>query len=183
MLKQFQLVGQDLFTAGINNSHSGNLSVRDGDKIIITRRGSMLGHLEEKDLIETGLEYDDENTKLASREIDVHRAIYLNTSAQAIVHAHPIFATTLSLVQDGIDPIDSEGQYLLGNVPILVTKQTIGSAEVAEKLPGLLKQHKVVMLRGHGSFATGTVLEEAFQWTTSLENACKIIYYTKTLQK
>jgi ribulose-5-phosphate 4-epimerase/fuculose-1-phosphate aldolase len=38
------------------------------------------------------------------------------------------------------------------------------------------------MLRGHGCFSIGPVLEEAYQWCSSLEESCKIYYYTSTLQ-
>ncbi|KNZ69620.1 class II aldolase/adducin family protein [Thermincola ferriacetica] len=182
LLKEFQLVGGGLFAAGLNNSHSGNLSVRAGKKIIITRRGSMLGHLTEKDLIETDLLKDGPEHNLVSREIGVHRAVYLHTSAQALVHAHPIFATALSLVEDEIEPIDAEGKYYLKKVPVLTVRETIGSAEVAEKLPLLLRENKIVVVKGHGTFAGGKTLEEAYQWTTSLEHACKILYYTRTLR-
>lgn len=182
MLKEFQMVGRDLFLAGINNSHSGNLSVRYGDRIIITRRGSMLGHITERDLIETGLEKNDSNITLASTEIRVHRAIYKHTSALAIVHAHPVFATALSLLEEEIIPVDSEGAYLLHKIPVLGAEHTVGSQEVEEKLPHLLKEYKIVMLRGHGSFATGQLLEEAYQLTTSLEHSCKIIYHTRLLR-
>ncbi len=182
MLKEFQLVGQDLFSAGINNSHSGNLSVRYGDRIIITRRGSMLGHLAERDLIETGLEKNDSKITLASTEIRVHRAIYKHTSALAIVHAHPVFATALSLVEDEIIPVDSEGAYFLHKIPVLGAEHTVGSQEVEEKLPYLLREYKIVMLRGHGSFAIGQLMEEAYQLTTSLEHSCKILYHTRNLQ-
>jgi L-fuculose-phosphate aldolase len=182
MLREFQLVGRDLFLAGINNSHSGNLSIRNGDRVIITRRGSMLGHLEQQDLIDTGLDQDDSNTKLASTEIGVHRAIYRVTGALAVVHAHPVYATAISLIDKEILPVDSEGQYLLQKIPVLKAEETVGSREVAERLPALLKDHKVVMVRGHGSFAVGQSLEEAYHWTTSLENVCKIIYLTRSLQ-
>lgn len=182
MLKDFQLVGQDLFMAGINNSHSGNLSVRYGDRIVITRRGSMLGHLTERDLIETGLEKNDSHITLASTEIRVHRAIYRQTSALAIVHAHPVFATALSLIDDEIIPVDSEGSYVLHKVPVLSAEHTIGSQEVEENLPFLLRESKIVMLRGHGCFAIGQLLEEAYQLTTSLEHSCKILYHVKALQ-
>jgi L-fuculose-phosphate aldolase len=182
VLKEFQLVGQDLFTAGINNSHSGNLSVRYADRIIITRRGSILGHLTQRDMIETGLEKNDSNITLASTEIRVHRAIYQQTSALAIVHSHPVFATALSLVDDEIIPIDSEGAYLLHKIPVLGAEHTVGSQEVEEKLPHLLKEYKIVMLRGHGSFAIGQLMEEAFQLTTSLEHSCKILYHTRLLR-
>jgi L-fuculose-phosphate aldolase len=181
MHKEFQRVGKDLFLAGINSSHSGNLSVRHGDRVVITRRGSMLGHLEDPDLIETGIEKNDSNITLASTEIRVHRGIYRNTSALAIVHAHPIYATALSLLEDEIIPIDSEGAYLLHKIPVIGVEHTIGSKEVEEKLPELLKEYKVVMIRGHGSFAVGQVLEEAYQWTSALEHVCKIIYTVRTL--
>lgn len=183
MLKDFQRIGRDLFLAGLNNSHSGNLSVRYGDRIVITRRGSMLGHLEERDLIETGLSSNDGNIILASTEIGVHRAVYQGTSALAIVHAHPVHAISLSLLEDEIIPVDSEGSYLLHKVPVISAEQTIGSAEVGEKLPGMLREFKIVMVRGHGSFAAGQMLEEAYQWTSSLENVCRIIYLTRTLKK
>jgi len=89
ILSQFQTVGRDLFTKGLVSSHSGNLSIRLGERIIITRRSSRLGCLEEHDLIETGLSKNDRNTPLASVELAVHRAIYQQTSALAIVHAPP----------------------------------------------------------------------------------------------
>ena len=47
ILSQFQTVGRDLFTRGLVSSHSGNLSIRLGDRLIITRRGCRLGCLEE----------------------------------------------------------------------------------------------------------------------------------------
>lgn len=182
MYREFSQIGRDLFLQGLNNSHSGNISVRLGDKLVITRRGSMLGNLNESDLIETGLTKDDSMTHLASTEIGVHRAIYEITTAQAIVHAHPVHAIALSLIEDEIMPIDSEGQYYLPQIPVLAFAQTIGSAEVARVLPDYLKENKIVMIRGHGSFAVGQRIEEAYHWTSCLENICKIIYLTRTLQ-
>ncbi|MDD4767973.1 MAG: aldolase [Desulfotomaculaceae bacterium] len=183
MLKDFQRVGRELFLAGLNNSHSGNLSLRREDRIVITRKGSMLGCLEEKDLIETALTGNDENTNLASTEICVHRAIFQGTSALAIVHAHPVHAISLSLLADEIIPLDAEGAYLLDKIPVLDAKCAIGSPEVEEKIPALLRNHKIALVRGHGSFASGQTLEEAYHWTSCLENVCRIIYITRTLQK
>ena len=135
VLEQFRQIGRDLFVAGVISSHGGNLSVRMGDRILITRRGSMLARLEERDIIETGLEENDANVMLASTEINVHRAIYQGTAAQAIVHAHPPYAIARSLMCDEIVPIDSEGSYLLHKVPVVHTELTAGSKEVADLLP------------------------------------------------
>ncbi|MFZ5596184.1 MAG: aldolase [Bacillota bacterium] len=181
MLKTFQQIGSDLFRAGLNNSHSGNISVRLGDRIMITRRGSMLGHLGEGDLIETGLEKNDGNTALASTEIGVHRAIYQRTPALAVVHAHPPHAVALSLLGDEIIPVDAEGKYLLKRVPLVYAEKTIGSVEVERLLPEVLLNYKIAVVIGHGSFAAGRTLEEAYQLTTSLEHSCRIIYLSRML--
>jgi L-fuculose-phosphate aldolase len=183
LLNNFQRIGRDLCLTGLNNSHSGNLSVRQGDRIIITRTGSMLGYLEENDLIETGLITNDANTVLASMEIGVHRAVYRSTPALAVVHAHPVHAISISLLEEEIIPIDSEGAFLLDKIPVLRAKCTIGSPEVEEKLPFLLRKYKIAIVRGHGSFAAGHTLEEAYHWTSCLENVCRIIYLTRTLKR
>ena len=175
VLEQFQRIGRDLFVAGLVSSHGGNMSVRQGDRILITRRGSMLAQLEERDVIDIGLEENDANVTLASTEIVVHRAIYQQTSALAIVHTHPPYAIAQSLVKDEIVPVDSEGSYLLHKVPVVEAQLTAGSAEVAELVPHWLKEYDLVMLRGHGPFAIGHLLEEAYQLTSVLEMACRIL--------
>ena len=181
MLDEFQRIGRDLFLSGLVSSHGGNLSVRLGDRVLIKRRGAMLGRLGERDLIETGLYEDDSGIALASTELLVHRAIYQATSALAVVHAHPPMAVALSLIEEEIIPIDSEGAYLLHRVPVVAAEHTAGSTEVARLIPQALKRYKIAVLRGHGSFAIGQTLEEAYQWTSSLEESSKIIYYARTL--
>ena len=74
ILSQFQTVGHDLFAGGLVSSNSGNLSIRLGERMIITRRSSRLGCLEEHDLIETGIHKNYRSTPLASTELAVHRA-------------------------------------------------------------------------------------------------------------
>ncbi|HQG54483.1 MAG TPA: aldolase [Thermoleophilia bacterium] len=181
VLEQFQRVGRDLFVAGLISSHGGNMSVRQGDRILITRRGSMLAHLEERDVVDIGLEENDANVALASTEIVVHRAIYAATSALAVVHTHPPYAIAQSLVKDEIVPMDSEGSYLLHKVPVVAAQLTAGSSEVAELLPQWLKEYDLVMLRGHGPFAIGHLLEEAYQLTSVLEMTCRILTISEAM--
>lgn len=183
MIEQFQRFGRDLFLRGLTSSHGGNMSVRMGDRIFITRTGAMLGHLTEKDIIETGLDQDDSNIMLTSSELVVHRAIYQNTCALAIVHVHPPYAVAISMATEGaIIPIDSEGSYLFRKVPVVQTETTVGSKDVAKLAAEVLREYKIFMLRGHGCFSIGPVLEEAYQWCSSLEESCRMYYYTRTLQ-
>ena len=174
LVEDFARVGRILFEGGLNNSHSGNMSVRIGDRVVITRRGSMLGELGAEDLVDVGLASDDSGIALASTEVKVHRAVYEATSHLAIVHSHPRSATALSLGMDSIVPVDDEGRYYFKRVPVLDVKRSIGSAELEKDLPELLKDFPVVMVKGHGAFAVGGSLEEGLQISHALEWSCDI---------
>jgi len=182
ILSQFQSVGRDLFTRGLVSSHSGNLSIRLGDRLIITRRGSRLGCLQESDLIETGISRNDRSTPLASIELAVHRAIYQETAASAIVHAHPPHAIALSFTETEIVPTDAEGLSIVGRVPVLGRNMEVTPGGLADIISQTLKRHRIVMVHGHGSFAIGQLLEEAHNCTTMLEESCRIICLCRSLQ-
>ncbi len=182
ILSQFQTVGRDLFTKGLVSSHSGNLSLRLGERLIITRRGSRLNCLDENDLIETGLNKNDRNTPLASVELAVHRAIYRETPALGIVHAHPPHAVALSLTEQEIIPIDTEGQSIMAKVPVLGWDQEVKPGCLGEEIAQALKSSRVVMVHGHGTFAIGQLLEEAHNYTATLEESCQVICLLKSLR-
>ena len=181
ILSQFQTVGRDLFARGLVSSNSGNLSIRLGDRLIITRRGCRLGCLEEHDLIETGVSKNDRFTPLASTELAVHRAIYQTTSALAIVHAHPPHTIALSLTETEVVPNCAEGLAMLGRVPILGWHTDGKSESLADVIAQALTAHRIVMVHGHGSFAIGQLLEEAYNYTTILEESCQVICLLRSL--
>ena len=174
LMRVFREIGEDIFRSGLTSSHGGNMSVRDGDRIVITRRGSMLGRLGDDDLVETGMEPCSSDER-CSREIVVHRAIYAATHAQAIVHAHPLHTIARSFKADVIVPADSEGLYVLGEVPVVTSESTIASAEAGEMLARALTTAPVAVLRTHGPFATGATLEEAFMHVSVLEASATIL--------
>jgi L-fuculose-phosphate aldolase len=174
ILERFRMVGHDLYSSGAISTHGGNISMRFGDSVFITRRGSMLGHLNDGDVIETRIdacELDED----CSRELVVHRRIYQETDAKAIVHAHPTHTIFRSLVSDEIVPLDSEAKYVFGMVPVLAPQETIASPEAAEMLGLALKENQVAVLRSHGPFAKGESLEEAFYAVSALEISCHIL--------
>ncbi len=177
--EDFIKIGRELFIRGLIASHSGNLSVKRGNEILITRRGSMLGNLTKEDIVSVLLKAD--KVEAASRELVVHRAIYQATSALACVHAHPPYAIALSLIENEIIPIDEEGAFYLPRVPILAIEDTIGSEVVASQLAKLFNGNKIAMIKGHGSFAIGETLEEAYLKTSSLEHSSQIIHLVKTV--
>jgi L-fuculose-phosphate aldolase len=183
VLAQFQSVGNDLFLRGLITSHGGNMSIRDGDRIIITRSGCMLGHITQSDLVEAGVSPDGDTPKNASSEIAVHRAIYNHTPALAVVHAHPTHAIALSLVDAEIAPLDVEGSYYMPRVPVVGRGEKVYGGKMADDIAKALIDNRIAMVYAHGSFAAGRDLYEALHYTTTLEESCRIIAMVRQMKK
>jgi L-fuculose-phosphate aldolase len=176
--KQFKTTGKILTDHRYNTSHSGNISMRSGGKILIKRRGAMLGYLEMEDIIETDLYTTDSGIMLSSTETDVHRQIYLNTDAMAVVHAHNPFCVILSLLEDEITCLDAEGIYAYRKIPIIEVENPAGPIDAAREVPKVLKDYPIVVVRAHGVFAKGNTLYDALQNVTGAEQSAMIRYYT-----
>ena len=67
---------------------------------------------------------------------------------------------------------NNEGLSVVGRVTVLDWHTEVNSGESAAVIAQALKKHRVVMMRGHGSFAIGQLLEEAYSLTTALEGSC-----------
>ena len=182
VLAQFQSVGNDLFLRGLITSHGGNMSMRQNDRIIITRTGCMLGHITKSDLVETSIAPDGDTPKNASSEVAVHRAIYQHTPALAVVHAHPAHAIALSLLDDEIVPLDVEGSYYMPGVPIVGRGEKVYGGKMADDIAKVLIDRRIAMIYAHGSFAAGRDLYEAHHFTSTLEESCRIIAIVRQLK-
>ena len=58
----------------------------------------------------------------------------------------------------------------LKKIPVVTEEFASGTPEMANKVANALKNYKIIMLRGHGSFATGQTLDEAFHWSSTWKN-------------
>ncbi len=173
--------GKIIYEMGLTeSSHSGNISIREDDKVYIKKHGTMLGHLTEDDIVEISLK-NEKNYDIASSEVYSHVEIYKNTDSNAIIHAHTIYAVVLSISEniDKIVPIDEEGKYYLDYIPIVEVKNPVASKELAEALGKIMKNHNMAVVKGHGTFARGRNLSEALKNLTLVESISKIIYLTK----
>jgi L-fuculose-phosphate aldolase len=176
MYEQFRDIGRDLFLSGGVTTHGGNLSVREGDRIFISRRGSALGGMTPDDITEASMTPCAADA-ICSRELVVHRAIYEACGAKAIVHAHTVHTIFRSMIADEIRPADSESRYVVGeSVPVCAPLETIASPEAATMLADVFAAGaKVGVLRTHGPFAIGETLAEAFYHISCLEASCRIL--------
>ncbi len=173
--------GKKLIAAGLTDSHFGNISKRVGDEVLITTTGSMLDELE-NEVVRLPLHHSSSLDIVASSELIVHRKIYQQTSALAIIHAHPVYAVIESLIteENQIIPTDCESEYFLHEIPIVTGG--IGSSKLATNSAQALQDHKGVIVKGHGVFARGSTVDEAYVVISSIEHACQIKYHVDLFQ-
>jgi len=169
--------GKKLVEQGLVESQFGNISIRSDDKMLITKSGVPLDELNENSIVEVGIDEPSDLDRVASSEAIVHRNIYKYTPALAIIHAHPMFAVIESMLheKETIVPINIEGEYFLHEIPVV--KGDSGTCELAEFTANALAVHKGAIVFGHGTFAFGKTLGEAYFVTALIEQSCKMKYY------
>lgn len=153
---------------GYNDSHSGNLSVRDGDRFWVTPTGACADTLAAGDLVSCPV--DGAIPAGASSDAALHQATYrLNPALGAVMHSHG--AHTIALTMNGEDyrPVDFEGQYYFDRIPVITIDYAHYFDEAPVKVPPVLAAHPVVVVRGHGVYAAAEGLNLAYKWTCSLE--------------
>jgi len=167
---EFERIGKRLFAEHLVGGNFGNISVRSGKEgFFIKRSGAYLDIAAEPVFVTFTGNVPPE----ASSEYRVHLEVYKNTRYEAVVHAHPPHAIAASLVMDEIIPEDSEGKMLCPKIPVVTGMP--GSQELAENVTRALSSSKLVIVRGHGTFAAGITLDEAFNFTSLAEHSCRIL--------
>jgi L-fuculose-phosphate aldolase len=158
---------------------SGNISVRSGDHIAITPSGAAYEDLTPESIcvidldgtpVEDGLE--------PSSEVPMHTSVYRHTSAQAVVHTHPLYASTLSAVVDELPPVHYMVALLGGPVRV-APYATYGSPELAENSVRAMEGRFGAILQNHGATTYGDTLAQAYTRSVYLEWMCQMYYQAR----
>jgi L-fuculose-phosphate aldolase len=169
-------VGRDVFALGLVTSHGGNLSVRrPSDGALITATGAMLGHLEQDHFVPVDRDGRRDNplSREPSSDTRVHLAVYRAVpEARAVLHAHPVYATTLSFDWQAVEPRNLEGRLYLPRIPVLGVEWEESAEPVAEAL----REVPAVLVRGHGTYVRASDPWEALKITSALEESAQILY-------
>lgn len=177
--QQIVNIGRMLLDLKLQNTHSGNISLRQDRKIYMTRTGSMKGHLKPSDIIEFDISEFLADIPNLSSEAGSHRGIL--EYSKAVIHSHSIAATLMSYLSRQIVPKDWLGQHYLKTVPVLAFKKPAGSAEMEKEIPRILKQHQAMVVKTHGPFVKGISLEEALLHMSILDYSATILLQLKSL--
>lgn len=115
-----------------------------------------------------------------SSEKLMHLQIYNSLpSVNAVIHAHPPYATALSVAYPHLSFLP--GEYLsevipiIGRVPILNYQQP-GTENMSQDFQKHFKNTQAFILSHHGAIVWGKNMQEAFQFMECLEHNAKIIF-------
>jgi ribulose-5-phosphate 4-epimerase/fuculose-1-phosphate aldolase len=78
-------------------------------------------------------------------------------------------------------PIDVEGAYYFGSVPVVECSPATMHAVVAKAVASALANGPLVIVRGHGVFAGGETLEQAMQRITSISDSAELYVRARQL--
>jgi L-fuculose-phosphate aldolase len=172
-------IGNLLYQKNYIAGTEGNISIRiSEDRILTTRSGVCKGNLCTEDLVlvnHTGepIEGNDQ----PSTEFKMHLEVYKNRpETKAIIHAHPIFAISLSLAGLNFDKqYLPESVIMLGKIPVAKYARP-STGQVPKSIKPYLEKTDIIVLDRHGSLTFGKTLKEAFYKTEILEKTAKIIW-------
>lgn len=174
----------DLHALGFAPGTSGNVSVRlDGARVLATPTGCSKRLLGPMDLVVVNMDgHLLAGTRHVTSEIDMHLAIYkARPDVEAVVHAHPIFATAFASSGLALDqPLCSEVVMALGKIP-LAPYATTGTHEVGQALTPYLEHHDAVLLANHGVVTYGDSLLDALMKMETVEHFAQICLVVRQL--
>lgn len=173
--------GRICYDRRLMTSNDGNLSVRlDDDRMLITPSGISKGRMSIEDILVTDMTGRLLEVQVGihpSSEMPMHLEVYRNRSdARAVIHAHPVFATALTVA--GLDfPADvlPETRLLLGDVPVTAYASP-STMEDAEAIRPFIGTHRAILLKQHGTLTCGAHLEEALLHLERVEHVAEVFW-------
>jgi L-fuculose-phosphate aldolase len=165
-----------LYDQGLTTTSGGNISVRfSEDEILITPSASDKGRM-------TGAEIGimDVRGKILSKfkpsiESSMHLKIYAaRPDVKAIVHAHPVVASTFAAANAQINcRLLAESYAILGKLEY-APYRLMGTEELADVVAKTAKYANCIIMKNHGVLAVGKSLLEAFDRLEVLETCAKM---------
>lgn len=180
MTKEEELVFyyQLLRQHSLNDSHSGNGSIRLNDSFIITKTGACADTIQTDELIHCDI--GKALPSKASLDASIHQFIYqTNDKHQAVLHAHNPYTIALTLQSELFSPVDFEGKLYFGDLHVIECDADHYLEVMPQRISECLKHQTVAIVQSHGVYAAAENLELAYKWLCSLEQSAKIKWLAK----
>ncbi|KPG82387.1 3-oxo-tetronate 4-phosphate decarboxylase [Frigoribacterium sp. RIT-PI-h] len=170
---------RSLFMRSLTHGSTGNLSVRVGDRILVTPTGSSLGTVTAEDMSVI----DDEGAHVdgakPSKEAFLHAAVYrARPQAQAVVHTHSTYSAAVSCLAgldpaNALPPLTAYFAMRIGTLPLL-PYHAPGDDTLEGLAEATARENLAMLLSNHGPVVSGTNLGAAMDALEELEETAKL---------
>ena len=179
-------IGKRVYNRGMVAANDGNFSVKLRDnEFLCTPTGVSKGFMTPEYICKVDAEGNvieaNEGFKPSS-EIKMHMRVYKEREdVKAVVHAHPMYATTFAVCGLPLtEPIMPEAVLSLGTVP-LAKYGTPSTMEIPDAVSEYLPYYDAVLLENHGALSYADSLMGAYHKMESLEFYARLLYQAKML--
>lgn len=175
----------EMNASGLNQGTSGNISIRLGDRMLITPSSipyarMVPGMIASLDL-SGEMTGDFEGPDKPSSEWRFHWQILKHRPEfNAIVHAHPPYCTTLAILRKPIPACHYMVAAFGGNDVRCAGYSTFGTRELADLALDAMADRSACLLANHGMITAGDSLEKAMWRAVELETLAR--QYCQSLQ-
>ncbi|PSQ07272.1 class II aldolase [Halobacteriales archaeon QS_6_71_20] len=153
--------------ADLTPGRTGNLSVRDGDRFAVTPTGVAYDAFDAADVPVVDLDGEHVAGRMRpSSEVPMHRHVYRGYDADAIVHTHSPWATTMAVLRRELPPIHYMIVAVGKRVPVAeyapygterLAANVVAAMEAADATATFVENHGLVVAADD----VGTALEHA----------------------
>lgn len=159
---------------GINQGTSGNISVRHDGGLLITPTSVPYEMIRPEQIVYMELDGSHDPAQRPSSEwrfhLDILRA---RPDTNAVVHAHPPYATTLAIMGLEIPPIHYMIACAGGDTIRCAPYATFGTQELSQHAVSALEDRLACLLEHHGMIAVGTSLSKAMWLAVEVETLAR----------
>jgi L-fuculose-phosphate aldolase len=159
---------------GINQGTSGNISLRHEDGMLITPTSVPYDTMQADQIVFMKLEGAPPAGQRPSSEWRFHRDILkARGEVNAVVHAHPPFATVLAIMGMEIPPVHYMIACAGGDTIRCAPYATFGTEELSHHAVAALEDRSACLLAHHGMIVVGPSLAKAIWLAVEVETLAR----------
>jgi L-fuculose-phosphate aldolase len=175
---------QEMNRSGINQGKSGNLSSRWADGFLVTPTGLPYDALAPDDITFVDSAGRHRGARLPSSEWRFHHDIYRTRSdANAIVHAHAPYCTTLACLRRDIPPFHYMVAVAGGRDIRCAPYATFGTQALSDPALQALQDRQACLLAHHGMIALGADPGRALALAIEVEALARLYWQALQVQE
>jgi L-fuculose-phosphate aldolase len=177
--------GKKLIESGLTKGTGGNISIYNEEENLMAISPSGIDYFktEPEDVVVLDLDGNIvDGDRKPSSEYPMHKIFYeKRDDIKAVVHAHSIYATTISALRWEIPALSYLVPFGGGKKIPCADYATFGTQELAEKNYEVMQGYNACLMANHGLLTGSRDIETAFMIAEQVEFIAELFYRTKAV--